>query len=361
MRSLGQPSERTAAEAQMLYGVHVFARAKVIPDLAVSRGAEAWERARAIGDRALEYLAAGGTALACLDIGEIEDCERWLDRAASAAAESPTPLRARQIETWRGLLAGARNDAAAMRQHLERALELATTGGQPAGRCEALATLALEAARLGRNAPDPELLALAESSAAEVRRTVSVLPGRPLWGAQADAACAMVADARGDPGGALEFGRAALEARRVAMREDPHLEILIPAARTVLAGGTSEEQAAVRGELNLLRALIAQRTLDEDRRVAWFRGPLGRELSDLSREFELAAPVTDGASSPAPEPREQELLRLLTDGRTNTEIAATLGIAEPAVERMLTEMYARLGVSSRSEATAFALRDEAAR
>ncbi|CAN5344391.1 hypothetical protein BH20ACT24_BH20ACT24_11310 [soil metagenome] len=41
MRSLSKESERAAADAQMAYGVHVFARAKVIPDLAISRGEEA--------------------------------------------------------------------------------------------------------------------------------------------------------------------------------------------------------------------------------------------------------------------------------------------------------------------------------
>ena len=43
-------SERAAFEAQMLYGVHVFARAKVIPDLALSRGEQAHAHAREIGD-----------------------------------------------------------------------------------------------------------------------------------------------------------------------------------------------------------------------------------------------------------------------------------------------------------------------
>ena len=70
---------------QMLYGVHVFARAKVIPDLALSRGAEAYERARAIGDRQLEFLAAGGTALSYLELGD-------LDEAASGSI-GPRPWR----------------------------------------------------------------------------------------------------------------------------------------------------------------------------------------------------------------------------------------------------------------------------
>ncbi len=64
LRSMAKESERAAADAQMAYGVHVFARAKVIPDLAISRGEEAYWAAKTLGDRSLEFLAAGGTAIA---------------------------------------------------------------------------------------------------------------------------------------------------------------------------------------------------------------------------------------------------------------------------------------------------------
>jgi DNA-binding CsgD family transcriptional regulator/tetratricopeptide (TPR) repeat protein len=360
MRSLSKETERGAAEAQMLYGVHVFARTKVIPDLAVSRGKEAFERARDLGDRGLEFLAAGGTAMAHLDLGSTAAAEQWLERAADAAADSPTQSRARQLELWRGLLSGASGDAAQMRRHFETALELATAGGRPAVRCEVLATLAMEAARLGRAGSAPDLLDLAESSAEEVRRIGPELPGHAPWEAQADAASSVVASARGDAAKSLEFARSALDRRRVAMREDPHLEILIPAARAVVESGAEDERAAVRTELRLLRGLIAQRTLDEDSRVAWFRGPWGRELAELAGEDEPGSALPDVAPGQKLDRTEHELLRLLTDGRTNREIAATLGLSQAAVERALTEMYARLGVSSRSEATALALRGQVA-
>ena len=38
MKTFTNESEQAAFEAQLLYGVHVFSRAKVIPDLAISRG-----------------------------------------------------------------------------------------------------------------------------------------------------------------------------------------------------------------------------------------------------------------------------------------------------------------------------------
>ena len=101
-KTFTKESERALFEAQMLYGVHVFARAKVIPDLALSRWRRPSAHAREMGDRALEFLAAGGTAMAYVDLGE---ARRRRDRGSTGrrrGLEHPTPLRARRLETWRG-------------------------------------------------------------------------------------------------------------------------------------------------------------------------------------------------------------------------------------------------------------------
>jgi ATP/maltotriose-dependent transcriptional regulator MalT len=52
--------------------------------------------------------------------------------------------------------------------------------------------------------------------------------------------------------------------------------------------------------------------------------------------------------------REAEVLRLVAAGRTNRDIATELVISEHTVARHLQNMFAKLGVSSRSAATAFA-------
>jgi len=54
---------------------------------------------------------------------------------------------------------------------------------------------------------------------------------------------------------------------------------------------------------------------------------------------------------------DAELLRCLIQGRTNAEIAEELGLDEPTVARRLGELFARIGTSSRAEATAFAFRE----
>jgi DNA-binding CsgD family transcriptional regulator len=52
--------------------------------------------------------------------------------------------------------------------------------------------------------------------------------------------------------------------------------------------------------------------------------------------------------------REAEVLRLVAAGRTNREVAAALVISEHTVARHVQNIFAKLGVSSRSAATAFA-------
>jgi DNA-binding NarL/FixJ family response regulator len=55
--------------------------------------------------------------------------------------------------------------------------------------------------------------------------------------------------------------------------------------------------------------------------------------------------------------RETEVLRLLAEGLTNREIAAALFISPKTAEHHTSRVYAKLGVSSRAEAAAFAARN----
>jgi len=49
-------------------------------------------------------------------------------------------------------------------------------------------------------------------------------------------------------------------------------------------------------------------------------------------------------------PRQAELLRLVADGHTNTQIARRLGVTEGTVRTHLENIYERLDVSSRTAA-----------
>jgi hypothetical protein len=110
----------------------VYARAKVVPDLALSRGEDAHRAARIEGDQATEYNAAVGMALTNIDLGDAVEADRWLDIAAPVAASAPSPLRTRQLELMRGRARAVAGDAAAMRRHFEQALILASRGSAAA-------------------------------------------------------------------------------------------------------------------------------------------------------------------------------------------------------------------------------------
>jgi DNA-binding NarL/FixJ family response regulator len=52
--------------------------------------------------------------------------------------------------------------------------------------------------------------------------------------------------------------------------------------------------------------------------------------------------------------REVQLLRLVATGQTNKAIAAELVLSERTVDRHVSNIFAKLGVSSRAAATAYA-------
>jgi DNA-binding CsgD family transcriptional regulator len=89
------------------------------------------------------------------------------------------------------------------------------------------------------------------------------------------------------------------------------------------------------------------------------------ELEAARELFERlgAAPDLTRASAPAGpahglSEREVEVLRLVAAGKSNREIAASLVISEHTVARHVQNIYAKLGLSSRSAATAFAFEHE---
>jgi ATP/maltotriose-dependent transcriptional regulator MalT len=107
-----------------------------------------------------------------------------------------------------------------------------------------------------------------------------------------------------------------------------------------------------RGDAAVREATLALRRLDEIGAAA--EAPRARELL-----AGLGAPAM--ARRPAPRdqlltPRELEVLRLVSEGLTDGEIAARLVLSKHTVHRHLQNAYARLGCSSRASAVAKANR-----
>jgi DNA-binding CsgD family transcriptional regulator len=190
------------------------------------------------------------------------------------------------------------------------------------------------------------------------KEVVALLPGHPVWAPQGEAVLATVALARGDIPAAVAAAQSAMELLRAAENDDANLEIVIPVARAMFAGGPAEAQAFVAGYLRILLARIAQGTLDEGVRVRWLRGPLGRELVELAGSFDAGAPSTAPGLFDAPgiDDVDRRLLHLLTEGNTNAEMAEKVGLTEEEVGLQLARLIARLGVSNRAEATSLAFR-----
>jgi DNA-binding CsgD family transcriptional regulator len=366
MTTLATESERTLAELQLLYGIHVYAREFGGLDLALSRGEEAYRRARTFGERTIEFLAAGGMALAQLQVGDVEKADTWLGRAAEAAAASPAPLKARQLATWRGRAAGFAGDAQRMRDYLEHAVGLAVEQGSSAARCEALSRLAIEAGRLGGSTNDDKLLGLAEGAARQAIELAASLPGHPPWRARANAALVYVASARSEAELALESARSAISDLQAGEQTELFLEIWLPCARAILQAGDEHEAEAIKGRLRLLLGGAAEQTLDDEVRRRWFATMPQSELveiaggTDAARSAFRASPLMVAHQSlPTASidlsPGEEQLLRLMTEARTDGEMATTLGISQEQLAKQVGEVLARINAPSRATAAAFVL------
>ncbi len=355
MKSITRESERALAEAQMLYGSHVYARGRLFVDVAIAKGEEAYQAARSFGERAIEFAAAGGVALEYARLEQVEEAERWLERAAQVASAAPTPLRGRQLEQWRATVRWVAGDPDGLREHLDRGVAIGSERGIPASRCCPLAQRALHFAWLGADRDDWTLLDEAQEAALEVKRTVPSLQGRPLWGLQADAALARIALHRGELAEAAAIGRDVLSAYDVMVREELPLDTILPAAEALILAGTPEEQAAARDRLALILALVAQRITDENVRVRWFRTRLARDLTRLTGSVDhLNVPAADRPPVEL-DVTESALLRLVAEGHTNGEIAAEVGASEDDVARQLAVLFAKMGAATRSDAMAAAV------
>ena len=145
-----------------------------------------------------------------------------------------------------------------------------------------------------------------------------------------------------------------------------------------VASGERKAERALRlvGVADIVRVAVgAQQTVAERAaRDLWLtpaRVALGEELANaayaagqaMSTDEALAYALSDektshatGSSAGLLTARETEVLRLIADGRTNTDIANELVLSVRTVERHIANIYAKIGARGRADATAYALR-----
>jgi DNA-binding NarL/FixJ family response regulator len=83
----------------------------------------------------------------------------------------------------------------------------------------------------------------------------------------------------------------------------------------------------------------------------WFSPKVAARVAAWARGDKALSPVAELTE------REREVLRLVAKGLMNKQIGKLLGISEKAVEKHLSEIFAKLNVSSRAAAAAWTVRE----
>ena len=282
---------------------------------------EALEEAIRAGERCLEAMNEAAAGEASYRRGEIHRVLGELDAAEEAYREASRYGREPQPGLALLRLAQGRSDAA--EAAIRRFMAETTTAGRraavlPAGVEIMLAAGDLEAARAACS--ELELIAGEDT------------PG---------AITAIAMQARGSLALAEGDAGAALGASRSATRTWQELDAPYEAARA-----------------RVLVALACRRLGDEDAAELEFEAARAT-FADLAAEPDVArvdelAGAASGAGSHDLTERELEVLRHLAAGATNKTIASELVLSVRTVDRHVSNIFVKFGVSSRAAATAYA-------
>jgi non-specific serine/threonine protein kinase len=233
-----------------------------------------------------------GLGALAADQGQLEDAKLLLEQSLAIKRTIGEELWSGQTLYFLGVIALDQGDKARAATTLKEALEVGWALGARVGVAYALEALARLALEQGIPRRAVQLLAAAES----VREAIHS-PVRPN--------------------------------RRAAH------EALVAQARAQLDDASARRAAAIGREMSLAAVV--------DEALTWL---------DAAGRGEVQRTEARGGLSE----REFEILQLLADGRTNQQIAAVLVISPRTVSHHLANIFAKLGVSTRSAATSVALR-----
>ena len=289
----------------------------------VARLRGSWAEAEAearLASTELEAIEPGLAGLALVQIGEI--ARRRGDTASAEVAFRRAQELGASPEPGLALLCLTQGKRDAAMAGLEAALR---SERQPARRARLLS--AQVEISLAARATDQA------NAAREELEAIATAGGTPAFEAlarTADGACRL---ADGDPAGALEQLRVATASWQTLKLpwETAHTRVLVGRA-LMAAGDDAGAHAEYRSALTAFEQLGAGSDADAVRTLMGAPQPLPRGLT----------------------PREAEVLRLVAAGKTNRDIAVELVISEHTVGRHLQNLFAKIDVSSRAAATAFA-------
>jgi ATP/maltotriose-dependent transcriptional regulator MalT len=178
-------------------------------------------------------------------------------------------------------------------------------------------------------------------AAADALRAIAAVPGRERVEAAAALARGRVAAAAGEPNAVNLLQQAVNRFARLGLR----LEVAQARLELARALATQSPPAAIetaRHARNELEAIGAARDADAAAALMRSLGARGR-----------AGPRSLGSLSR----RETEVLRLVGEGLSNRDIASRLFISPKTAEHHVGRIYSKLGLTSRAEAAAYAVRN----
>lgn len=325
-----------------LFGAALLAHYCGDEELAVALAEQSLVLCRDLGDpfgtaNALFLLGVGAE-----DRGAYESATSRLGEAAALLGEAGESFVAILTTFHLGVVAYGQGDHLRAEALLEEALGRWRSAGDARGEVIALTCLGLVASERGDAARAVPLHAEALDligAAANKHALTFCLPG-----------IGVLAAARGQPERAARlFGATA------ALNETLGSPFALP-ERAVYERATETARRRL-GENLFAIAWAAGREMPAERAMAEAEEVLALTLPAASAlETTAMAPPPPASASHALTVRELEVLRLLAAGHTSRMIAETLFISVPTVKTHITNIFAKLGLSSRAAAIAYAHR-----
>jgi pimeloyl-ACP methyl ester carboxylesterase/DNA-binding CsgD family transcriptional regulator len=138
-----------------------------------------------------------------------------------------------------------------------------------------------------------------------------------------------------------------IEAPTLVLHPRDYMLLPVSESRAVAAKIPGAHFAYIEGEMLPGDAFTGLRAIEEF---------LGQELPEVRKhDGPDVTPASNGSRPIGLSPRQLQVLQLIARGKTNRELAEELVLSERTVQRHIADLYVKIDVRNRSEATSFAL------